>query len=47
MNQLFSLMTFTEDIMGEERDSERTERLADYSSARVHAFAAWLMRDGM
>lgn len=40
----FSLMTFTENIMG---NSERTERLADYSSARIHAFAAWLMHDGI
>lgn len=40
----FSLMTFTENIMG---NSERTEGLADYSSARIHAFAAWLMHDGM
>lgn len=40
----FSLMTFTENIMGGNR--EGTEWPAGYSSARIHAFAAWLVHDG-
>lgn len=41
----FSLMTFTENIMGGNR--EGTEWPAGYSSARIHAFAAWLVHDGL
>ncbi len=40
----FSLMAFTEKIRG---NCERTERLADYSSARIHASAACLRHDGI
>ncbi len=40
----FSLMAFTEKIRG---NCERTERLADYSSACIHASAACLRHDGI
>lgn len=42
-NEAFPLLTFTEEIMG---STERTERLAGYSSDRIHASAASLVHDG-
>lgn len=41
--EAFPLMTFTEEIM---RSTEGKERLADYSSDRIHALTASLVHDG-